>query len=96
MQDFPDIVYDIEEPTTEHSGFKTESLKFESRFECGNLRKAIRTSETEYDLILNPDINSTGNQQWFYFQISKNKSYLDYTFNIINLEKANSQFSFGN
>lgn len=31
------------------------SLKFESRFECGNLRRVIQVTETEYDLFMSSD-----------------------------------------
>ena len=34
-------------------------LKFESRFESGNLQLAIKVSDNEYDLILQSDIGST-------------------------------------
>ena len=36
------------------------TLLFESRFECGNLRRAIQVYEFEYDLILKPDYNTRG------------------------------------
>lgn len=36
------------------------TLKFESRFESGNLLAAIKLSATEYDLILQNDINTNG------------------------------------
>ncbi|XP_076178312.1 cytosolic carboxypeptidase 1 isoform X2 [Ptiloglossa arizonensis] len=70
-------------------------LHFESRFESGNLRKAIQIGLREYDLILTPDVNSGSRHQWFYFEVSNMESNLTYTFNIINCEKANSQFNFG-
>ena len=36
------------------------TLLFESRFESGNLRRAIQVYEYEYDLILKPDYNTRG------------------------------------
>ena len=39
---------------------KDNTLVFESRFESGNLLAAIKTSENEYDLILQNDINTNG------------------------------------
>ena len=36
------------------------TLVFESRFESGNLRRAIQVYEFEYDLILKPDYNTRG------------------------------------
>ncbi|XP_011503362.1 PREDICTED: cytosolic carboxypeptidase 1-like [Ceratosolen solmsi marchali] len=70
-------------------------LHFESRFESGNLRKAIQIGPREYELILTPDVNSSSQHQWFYFRISNMEAGHLYTFNIINCEKSNSQFNFG-
>ncbi len=47
-----------------------KQLHFESRFESGNLRKAIRIRDREYNLILSPDVNSRQQHQWFYFQVN--------------------------
>uniref|UniRef100_A0A4W3IYH9 tubulin-glutamate carboxypeptidase n=1 Tax=Callorhinchus milii TaxID=7868 RepID=A0A4W3IYH9_CALMI len=71
------------------------SLKFYSNFESGNLRKAIQIRNYEYDLILNADINTDDQFQWFYFEVSGMKSGVSYRFNIINCEKTNSQFNYG-
>ncbi|XP_014480717.1 PREDICTED: cytosolic carboxypeptidase 1-like isoform X2 [Dinoponera quadriceps] len=73
----------------------TKQLQFESRFESGNLRKAIQIGLREYDLILTPDVNSGSRHQWFYFEVSNMEANAPYTFNIVNCEKANSQFNFG-
>lgn len=70
-------------------------LNFESRFESGNLRRAIQASKTEYDLILNADVNSSHHYQWFYFEVSNMEANTPYVFNIINNEKPNSEFNFG-
>lgn len=70
-------------------------LKFESRFESGNLRKAIQVRDYEYDLVLNPDINCKHHHQWFYFEVSNMNAEIPYKFNIVNCEKINSQFNFG-
>ena len=59
-------------------------------FQLASLQIGVR----EYDLILTPDVNSGSRHQWFYFEVS-NMEALAYTFNIINCEKANSQFNFG-
>ena len=60
-------------------------------------RKAIQIRDREYNLILNPDINSYKHHQWFYFQVSNmvGGDHAPYVFNIINYEKTNSQFNFG-
>ncbi|KFR12208.1 Cytosolic carboxypeptidase 1, partial [Opisthocomus hoazin] len=70
-------------------------LKFNSKFESGNLRKVIQIRKNEYDLILNSDINSNHYHQWFYFEVSGMKTGIGYRFNIINCEKSNSQFNYG-
>ncbi|KAJ8380906.1 hypothetical protein SKAU_G00016840 [Synaphobranchus kaupii] len=72
-----------------------EALKFNSQFESGNLRKAVHVRKFEYDLILNPDINSNHYHQWFYFEVSGMRVGTPYRFNIINCEKSNSQFNYG-
>lgn len=72
-----------------------DCLRFSSQFECGNLRKAIYVREYEYDLILNPDINTNHHHQWFYFEVTNMVADRPYRFNIVNCEKLNSQFNFG-
>lgn len=49
----------------------------------------------EYDLILMPDVNSKEHCTWFYFEVSNMDANIPYVFNIINCEKANSQFNYG-
>ncbi|KAA0713684.1 Cytosolic carboxypeptidase 1 [Triplophysa tibetana] len=88
------VVYDIDNqssPVVENG----ESLKFNSKFESGNLRKAIQVRKFEYDLILNSDINSNHYHQWFYFEVGNMRPGVRYRFNIINCEKSNSQFNYG-
>lgn len=70
-------------------------LRFNAQFESGNLRKAIQIRAYEYDLILNPDINTNHHHQWFYFEVSNMDAHCSYRFNIVNCEKMNSQFNFG-
>ncbi|XP_063679961.1 cytosolic carboxypeptidase 1-like isoform X2 [Bolinopsis microptera] len=70
-------------------------LQFESRHECGNLRKAIQVRIFEYDLVLNSDIGSTRHHQWFYFEVHNMVADFPYRFNIINCEKSCSSFTQG-
>uniref|UniRef100_A0A5K3EP15 Pepdidase_M14_N domain-containing protein n=1 Tax=Mesocestoides corti TaxID=53468 RepID=A0A5K3EP15_MESCO len=70
-------------------------LQFESRFESGNLRKVIQVRQNEYDLILSPDLNTRSHIQWFYFRVCNIDSMCRYRFNIINLEKPESQYNGG-
>ncbi|NXH18087.1 CBPC4 carboxypeptidase, partial [Bucco capensis] len=87
-------VFDLDEPSHSSPG-APGCLTFFSKFECGNLRKAIQVREFEYDLILNADVNSNQHHQWFYFEVRDMKLAVSYRFNIINCEKFNSQFNYG-
>ena len=60
-------VYDDTEkpaPPVLPPGGEFNDLTFESRFESGNLARAVRTGKYEYNLVLRPDITS-GNCQWY-------------------------------
>jgi len=71
------------------------TLVFESRFECGNLRRAVQVQQYEYDLVLQPDINTKGHTQWFYFAVSNTRAGQAYRFNIVNLLKNDSLYNHG-
>nr|XP_023671106.1 cytosolic carboxypeptidase 4-like [Paramormyrops kingsleyae] len=87
-------VFDLEDVSS-CSPNGSDCLQFDSRFESGNLRKVIQVRRHEYDLILNADANSSDHHQWFYFEVSGMQSHVSYRFNVINCEKANSQFNYG-
>ncbi|NWI15558.1 CBPC4 carboxypeptidase, partial [Crypturellus soui] len=87
-------VFDLDEPS-HSSPDAPDCLTFFSKFESGNLRKAIQVREFEYDLIMNADVNSSQHHQWFYFEVRGMKLAVPYRFNIINCEKFNSQFNYG-
>ncbi|XP_070689722.1 cytosolic carboxypeptidase 1 isoform X2 [Pempheris klunzingeri] len=89
------VVYDLDIPSCPVIEDSGESLKFNSQFESGNLRKALQVRKYEYDLVLNSDINSNHYHQWFYFEVSGMRVGTTYRFNIINCEKSNSQFNYG-
>ncbi|KFW70021.1 Cytosolic carboxypeptidase 1, partial [Pygoscelis adeliae] len=88
------VVYDLDNLSCSVPE-EADVLKFNSKFESGNLRKVIQIRKNEYDLILNSDINSNHYHQWFYFEVSGMKTGIGYRFNIINCEKSNSQFNYG-
>ncbi|KAE8633207.1 hypothetical protein XENTR_v10001814 [Xenopus tropicalis] len=88
------VVYDLDNSSCSAQD-ESEVLKFNSKFESGNLRKVIQIRKNEYDLILNSDINSNHYHQWFYFEVSGMRTGVAYRFNIINCEKSNSQFNYG-
>ncbi|KAF5912656.1 hypothetical protein HPG69_007645 [Diceros bicornis minor] len=87
------VVYDLDNPSYAIPE-EGDILKFNSKFESGNLRKVIQIRKNEYDLILNSDINSNHYHQWFYFEVSGMRPGVAYRFNIINCEKSNSQFNY--
>ena len=74
---------------------RDKTLVFESRFESGNLRRAIQVYNTEYDLILRPDINTRGHTQWYFFSISNTRKNVHYKINIINMQKDESLYHIG-
>lgn len=66
-------------------------VQFESRFENGNLWKAVKLNDHEYNLVLLNDFNTSGHTQWYYFKvISKFKAGTRIKFNIVNLSKPES------
>ncbi|XP_069891571.1 cytosolic carboxypeptidase 1-like [Dipodomys merriami] len=64
-------------------------------FEEPILERPYGVQRNEYDLMLNSDINNNHYHQWFYFEVSGIRPGVAYRFNIINCEKANSQFNYG-
>jgi hypothetical protein len=49
----------------------------------------------EYDLVLQPDINTRGHTQWYYFSVRNMRAGQAYVFNIINLQKPDSLYNMG-
>ena len=58
------------------------TLIFESRFESGNLRRAVKIGENEYNLVLKFDHNTTNYTQWFYFRVTNTKKNVVITTNL--------------
>jgi hypothetical protein len=71
------------------------SLRFESRFESGNLSKAIRVGDNNYELLVMQDSNTTSKTQWYYFRVKGALKGCRYSFRILNFEKADSQYKKG-
>lgn len=63
-------------------------LRFESRFESGNLQAAYHISQDCYRLELERDANKSGSCQWFYFSISNTRKETVYTFYISGFHKS--------
>lgn len=57
-------------------------IHFNSEFESGNLQKAIRISDFEYNLYLEFDKNSRNYTQWYYFSCRNVKKGRFYVFTI--------------
>jgi len=75
--------------------FSIKPLRFESRFESGNLAQATQVGNSTYTLKLHNDVNTKGNIQWFYFAVSEMTKSVEYTFRITNYTKTSSLFENG-
>ncbi|XP_027693694.1 LOW QUALITY PROTEIN: cytosolic carboxypeptidase 2 [Vombatus ursinus] len=72
-----------------------DTLLFESRFESGNLQKAIRVDTYEYELTLRTDLYTSKHTQWFYFRVQNTRKEITYRFTIVNLLKPKSLYTTG-
>ncbi|XP_061891707.1 cytosolic carboxypeptidase 2 isoform X4 [Entelurus aequoreus] len=71
------------------------SLEFESRFESGNLQKAVQVGPFNYELTLRADLYTNKHTQWFYFRVRKMIAGVTYRFTIVNFMKRRSLYSQG-
>ncbi|XP_058518257.1 cytosolic carboxypeptidase 2 [Ochotona princeps] len=71
------------------------TLLFESRFESGNLQKAVRVGTYEYELTLRTDLYTNKHTQWFYFRVQNTRKDTTYRFTIVNLLKPKSLYTAG-
>lgn len=84
------------DPTEEYTLVVPEDcLRFESRFESGNLRKAIQIGDAEYNLLLEYDTETQAHTQWFYFSVKGASQGLKVRFNVVNLMKHESLYNNG-
>ena len=67
-----------------------ETLCFESRFEGGNMRRAVQVFSHEYDLLLNFDHRTTSHTQWYFFSMANTRKNRTYTLRFINMCKPES------
>ena len=73
---------------------KEAKIIFDSKFESGNLRMAIKLDSdipNEYDLIIRKDYNYEKNYSWFFFSIESDRE-TDIKFNILNFIKKKIMF----
>jgi len=87
--------YKLKDAPSSTKNSTDNTLIFESRFESGNLRKAVKISDTEYDLYLKNDYGTNGFTQWYYFRVSNTRKDRVYRFNIVNLMKPDSNYNQG-
>ena len=87
--DFKKLTY-IPEPKNSNDA----KIIFDSKFESGNLRMAIKLNsdiDNEYDLIIRKDYNCEKNYSWFFFSIECDRE-CDIKFNILNFKKKKIMF----
>ena len=71
------------------------TLGFESRFDSGNLKYAIKTGKYDYDLFISEDVGNAQKSNWFFFKIYNTRRDQLYTFSICNLNKKDNMFNHG-
>jgi hypothetical protein len=59
-------------------GDRVDGLRFESRFESGNLAKVVKITESYYELYLRTDMYTNRHMQWYYFRVENTKSHMLY------------------
>lgn len=74
---------------------KEKILIFDSKFESGNLHKAVKVSENEYNLWMDFDTETKGYTQWYYFSVKNYKAGHRVRFNLVNLMKYESLYNAG-
>ncbi|XP_052667930.1 cytosolic carboxypeptidase 2 isoform X2 [Harpia harpyja] len=85
----------LSSPAAPLEGPQDTTLLFESRFESGNLQKAVKVGPYEYVLTLRPDLYTTKHTQWFYFRVQNTRRGPLYRFTTANLAKPKSLYGEG-
>ncbi|XP_040985054.1 cytosolic carboxypeptidase 2 isoform X4 [Aquila chrysaetos chrysaetos] len=85
----------LSSPAAPLEGPQDTTLLFESRFESGNLQKAVKVGPYEYVLTLRPDLYTAKHTQWFYFRVQNTRQGPLYRFTITNLAKPKSLYGEG-
>ena len=70
------------------------TLRFNSKFESGNLYKAIKLSDYEYLLFIHNDIGTFNQNHWYYFSVI-NPRKTAITFKIVNMRKKDLLYMSG-
>lgn len=69
-------------------------IKFDSKFESGNLAAVSKINPLEYHLFMREDTNTHGLRQWYYFQAQSRKP-ATAKFRIYKFTKPYSLYRFG-
>ncbi|XP_059682058.1 LOW QUALITY PROTEIN: cytosolic carboxypeptidase 2 [Gavia stellata] len=85
----------LSSPAAPLEGPQDTTLLFESRFESGNLQKAVKVGPFEYVLTLRPDLYTAKHTQWFYFRVQNTRRDPLYRFTIANMAKPKSLYGEG-
>ncbi|XP_032300586.1 cytosolic carboxypeptidase 2 isoform X2 [Coturnix japonica] len=85
----------LSSPAATLESSQDNTLLFESRFEGGNLQKAVKVGPYEYVLTLRPDLYTAKHTQWFYFRVQNTRKDTSYCFTIANLAKPKSLYGKG-
>ena len=92
------LVYSIKHPEKDlppPENNDDDILRFDSRFESGNLSRAYKIGNHSYHLILEYDHSSNAACTWFYFMISNMRADIKYQFYISGFYKETSLFCSG-
>ncbi|CAI5440904.1 unnamed protein product [Caenorhabditis angaria] len=71
------------------------NLIFDASFESGNLGRADKISQSEYDLFIRPDTLGEKYRVWFYFETKNATENQRVIFNIVNFSKQRTLFEMG-
>lgn len=77
------------------TGRDLKPVEFDSNFESGNLFHVYNVGHDHYELVLQNDINTRGNNQWFFFRVKNVQRNRTLRFSIVNLIKSDSLFNYG-
>lgn len=92
------LIYDVESPerfSRDMNVCNDRILRFDSKFESGNLERVYLLSNDSYHCVLELDKNNSGSCQWFYFKMMNVKSDIKYTFYISGFHKNTGLFQSG-
>lgn len=78
------MILESDSATYQLTDTNDRTLLFESKFESGNLYIAQKVSDSEYNLLMQNDINTQGHTQWFYFRVQNTRKGQSVKFNILN------------